>query len=116
MQMESRKTRLLADDFLHELIGGRFVYADKVLQRMREEKSSAQWQRGYVNALEGMLLALGSRNDRSVLINQIGAKEANRFAKSFSRQSKNRMQSEFDRGFFAAWVDYMRALKGSKMP
>lgn len=60
-----------------------------------------------------MLSALGSKNDKSILINQISAKEADKLAKAFSRRSKNRMQSEFDRGFFEAWADYTKTLKSS---
>lgn len=109
--MVSKKTETLASDFFHDLIEGRLASADKTLQSMKAEMRTTERQRGYLNALEGMLLALGSKNDKSVLINQIGTKEADKLTKVFSRRSKDRLQSEFDRGFFEAWVDYTKTLK-----
>ena len=104
---------MLANDFFHELIEGRLKSADTTLQMMKEETRQTEWQRGYLNALEGMLTAIGSRNDKFVLINQIRAKEADKLTKLFFRRSKNKMLSEFDHGFFDAWVDYTKILKNS---
>lgn len=105
--------RFLTNNFFIDLIKGRLTSADKALQKIKEEKNTKQWERGYINALEGMLLALESRNDRFVLINQIGVKEVNKFTKAFSQQSKNKMQNEFDQGFFTAWIDYIRTFKNN---
>ena len=111
--MKSRKIGLLANVFFHNLIEGRLTSANKTLQRIKDEVSTKEWQRGYINALEGMLLVSKSRNDKSVLLNQLGSKEADKYRRAFSRQSKNKIQGDFDRGFFEAWVDYTKALKGS---
>ena len=95
---------------------GKLALACKTLQRIREEAQSREWQKGYVNALDGMLSALESKNDRSVLINQIRSEELEKLARAFSRQTRNRMQSEFDHGFFSAWADYAKTLKESTKP
>ena len=109
--MSSKKTQILAKDFFHELIDGRLSSANKILQRIKNEACSTEWQSGYLNALRGMLSASSSKNDKFVLINKIEVKEADKLTKIFSRYSKNRMQNEFDRGFFKAWVDYTTILK-----
>lgn len=111
--MTSRKIGLLANVFFHNLMKGRLTSANKTLQIMKDEESTKKWQRGYINALEGMLLASKSRNNKFVLINQFGFKEADKFRRVFSRQSKNKIQGDFDRGFFKAWVDYTKVLKDS---
>ena len=111
--MKTRKIGLLANVFFPHLIEGRLTSANKTLERMKDEVSTENWQRGYINALEGMLLALKSRNDKSILLNQLGSKEADKYRRAFSRQSRNKIQGDFDRGFFEAWVDYTKALKGS---
>ena len=116
--MSDRKNLLdfiypLTDDFFNELIEGRVTAARRMLQRVKEEVDAKERSRGYVNALEGMLLASSSRRDRVALINQIHIDETSKFTRTFSRQSKNRMLNEFDRGFFTAWVDYMRHFKNS---
>ena len=109
--MGSKKTRLLANDFLSELVEGKFASADRALQRMRSETVYEEWQKGYVNALEGMLLASQSINDKFAFIANIDSKRADKFSKMFGRLSKDKMHSEFDRGFFSAWADYVQALK-----
>ena len=111
--MASKKTETLVSNFFTDLIEGKFTSADKTLQSMKAEMRGTERQRGYINALEGMLSALISKNDKSVLINQIGIKEADKLTKLFSRRSKDRLQSDFDRGFFEAWVDYTKTLKNS---
>ena len=113
LYMGSKKTRLLANDFLSELVEGKFASADRALQKIRSETVDEAWQKGYVNALEGMLLASQSRNDKFAFIANIDSKRADKFAKMFGRISKDKMQSEFDRGFFSAWADYVQALKDS---
>lgn len=111
--MESKKMSSLTNNFFHELLEGRLTSADKMLQKMKGEVYSREWQKGYVNALEGMLSALESKNDKYPFINQIRSQEIDKFTRTFSHQAKNRMQSEFDHGFFTAWVDYIRFLKDS---
>lgn len=103
----------MASDFLSELVEGKFASADRALQKMRSEVGNETWQKGYVNALEGMLLAAQSRNDKFSFIANIESRGSVRFAKMFSRMSRDKMQSDFDRGFFSAWVDYMQALKSA---
>ena len=111
--MESKKISFLTNNFFHELLEGRLTSADKMLQIIKEEAHGRERQKGYVNALEGMLSALESKNDKCPFINQIRSKEVDKFARMFTNQAKNRMQSEFDHGFFTAWVDYTRVLKDS---
>jgi len=96
------------------LVEGKLASADRVLQRFKAEIGSKEWQKGYTTALGGMLLASGSKSDQLVLMNRIGAKDADKFVRTFSQQSKSVMLSDFDRGFFAAWVDYTKALKDSR--
>ena len=111
--MASKKTDILTRNFFNDLIEGKFTSADKTLQTMKAEMRSTERQKGYLNALEGMLSALASKSDKAVLINQITAKEADKLAKVFARRSKDKLQNEFDRGFFEAWVDYAKTLKNT---
>ncbi len=111
--MTPKNTQLLAKYFFNELIDGKPTSADKTLQKIKSETRMTDWQKGYLNALEGMLTASGSKNDKSILFNQVSAKEADKLTKEFTRRAKNKMQSEFDRGFLEAWADYVKILKDS---
>jgi hypothetical protein len=65
------------------------------------------------NAYNEAMTELFKKNDKIVFINQMRAKEADKFTRIFSHQSNSKMLDEFDHGFFAAWVDYAKALKVS---
>lgn len=106
--MRSKKLRLLANDFFNELIERRLTSADRIIGKIKREAVVGQWQKGYINALEGMILALRSSRNSLTVINQIDNNDTKKFARTFSRLYKNKMQAEFDRGFFAAWVDYTK--------
>jgi len=104
--MGSTKKILLADTFFQELLAGRLTSADRVLQRINETTHTLEWQKGYINALEGMLLASSSKDERIIFTSQGREKQTSKLIKVFSQQSKNKMLGEFDRGFFSAWIDY----------
>jgi len=106
-----RKMRLYANRFFPFLVQRKFTAADKVLENIKKEIRTTDWQRGYINSLEGMLLALRSK-DRHVLIKTITSESIGKFNKEFYRQSRNKLLTDFDRGFFTAWNDYLQVLKG----
>jgi len=111
--MGSKKTRLSATDFLREIIEGKFASADRALQKIKTEVKAEDWQKGYINALEGILLASQSRNDKFTFITNLESNGVDKFVKMFTRISREKMQSEFDRGFFSAWAEYMQVLQES---
>jgi len=111
-----RNLSLRANRFFQLLAQGKLTAADKVLENIKNEMKTTEWQRGYINSLEGMLLALRSK-DRDVFIKKITPESIARLNKKFYQQSKDTLQADFDRGFFTAWNEYMQLLKnqpGSK--
>jgi len=93
----------------------RFAEAERILERLKEKASKTEWNRGYFRALYGILLARRS-NDPYVFLSSLdfGDKDTLRnYRREFLKQAKNRLHSDYDRGFFSAWADYMRIL--SKM-
>jgi len=69
--------------------------------------------RGYFQALYGMLLAHRNNNDRYAFLSNLNIndkKELQNYRREFLRQSENRLHADYDRGFFSAWADYMRIL------
>jgi len=93
----------------------RFAEAKRILERLKEKASKTEWNRGYFRALYGILLARRS-NDPYVFLSSLdfGDKDTLRdYRREFLKHAKNRLHSDYDRGFFSAWADYMRIL--SKM-
>ena len=85
--------------------------AKAVLENIKLRSENSQWRKGYINALEGMITVSEVKNDQNVLINQVKTTGSEPLRKAFLKHSSNKLHSDFDRGFFSAWADYMRTLK-----
>ncbi len=107
---EQTKKETLADTFFHFVAQDKKTAAKVVLEKMKKSKNS-QWRIGYINALEGIITAMESNNDQNLLINNVKAEGSDVLIKVFLQHSRNELQSDFDKGFFSAWVNYMQALK-----
>lgn len=95
--------------FFQLLKGRRFAEAERVLERIREKTNETEWNTGYLHALEGIILAQKS-NDSYAFITNVNfedEKELKKSRKEFLKEYKNKIHSDFDRGYFAAWADYM---------
>jgi hypothetical protein len=95
--------------FFQLLKGRRFAEAERVLERVKQNTNETEWNRGYIHALEGVLLAQKS-NDSYAYIKNVNFEDEKNLKKSrkeFLKEYKNKIHTDFDRGFFAAWADYM---------
>jgi ribosomal protein S17E len=87
----------------------RFAEAERVLERIKQKTNETEWNKGYIHALDGIVLAQKS-NDTYAFLNNIDftqEKDLKRFRKEFLKEYKNKIHSDFDRGYYAAWADYM---------
>ncbi|HJX23475.1 MAG TPA: hypothetical protein VJ574_03585 [Candidatus Bathyarchaeia archaeon] len=104
---------LLTTRFLQLLTQRSIAEAERVLERIKE-KAGIQDERtmGYMAALQGALIALKSNDDRYAFIMRTDAddKSINRFKNEFIRHERSEIHSDYDRGYFSAWAEYMRVL------
>jgi hypothetical protein len=103
-------SKIFVARFFQLVEGRRFAEAERVLERIRLKTNETEWNSGYLNALDGMLSTQKSGDSYSFLNNFIfkDEKELKKFKKEFLKKSKNKISADYDRGFFAAWADYMR--------
>lgn len=90
----------------------RFAEAERILERLKGKAPKTEWNRGYLQALYGILLARRS-NDPYVFLSglDLGDKETLRnYRREFLKHSRKKLHSDYDRGFFSAWANYMRIL------
>jgi len=93
-----------------------FAEAERVLERLKERIQKTRWNKGYFRALQGILLAQKSNNDRYAFLSNMHPtteEELRNHRREFLRHAKDKLHADYDRGFFSAWADYMRVL--SKM-
>ena len=91
----------------------RFAEAERVLERIRLKTNETEWNSGYLHALDGILLAQKSTDSYAFIknMNFNDEKELKKFRKEFLKEYKNKIHADYDRGFFAAWADYMLTSK-----
>ena len=109
-----KKVRTLTTRYIKLLNERKMTEADKVMEKIREGLKSIPWHRGYYNALEGIATALKSKDNQYLYINRIDPKDKkgmNQLQKEFSMQSRSPLQGDFDKGYFTAWLEYIRILK-----
>lgn len=95
----------------------KFAEAERVLERVKarmEKSEQKEFNRGYIAALNGIILTSKSGNENSYeFFANLNLKDINVLKKhyrDFLENSKNRFFADYDRGYFAALCDYMRVV------
>ena len=91
--------------------------AEKVLQQIKERLKTNSWDRGFLNALEGIFAAFRAKDNPYFYATQIDpsdTKKLRQLRKEFLEESTNPLQNEFDQGFFSAWAEYVKDLQRLK--
>lgn len=109
MQSPGEK-RHLTTHFFQLLRQRNFTEAERTLEEMSQEAKNTEWHRGYIHALRGMLIAK-SRDDTRAFINRMKDTNLLEIRRDFTKKSRDPLQTRFDRGFFAAWAEYVEFLE-----
>ena len=103
-------SRIFVARFFQLVTRRRFAEAERVLERIKLKVQETEWNRGYFQALNGILLTQKSNDDYAFLqnldLNNEG--ELKKYRREFLKQARNKIHADYDRGFFSAWADYMR--------
>ncbi len=92
--------------------------AEKELDGIRQKAENALWYKGYVKALEGLLLTYRTNDDKYIYLPKIlatrGEESINQLRKEFGEFATNEIHGEYDRGYFKALEDYVTLLSSLK--
>jgi len=91
--------------------------AERTLQTLEKSLGDGEWFRGYLRALEGMLISVRQSSERLSLIHavpELSRDKLKRLAQEFNTGFKPPVGDEFDRGFFSAWADFLKFLQEAK--
>jgi hypothetical protein len=104
--------------FLGHVEARAWTDAEKELDIIRQKSDGSQWARGYVKALEGLMLTYRNNDDKYVFLPKALANRTNdtinSLKKEFSEFSTNELHGEYDRGYFKALEDYITLLATMK--
>lgn len=90
-----------------------FAEAERELERIRQKMENNEWNKGYLHALNGILLSTKMNDDQYSFLSKINSKDGKtlkEYRREFLKQVNNRLREDYDRGFFSAWADYTRVL------
>jgi len=98
--------------------------AERELQRIKEKIERTEWNHGYYRALQGMLISKRNNNDQNTFLATMDTSNKRsllNFRREFQEKVESRLYTDYDRGFFSAWADYVSVLrrmdlKGIKPP
>ena len=101
------KNRELLIEFLRNLIDRKFSDAERVLKSFKDRDfSDIEFKKGYINALEGMILSSRSGDERDFFNKEnFHDEKLEEFQKEFTSFREKISTSNFDRGYFSAWSD-----------
>ena len=104
--------------FLEHVEARAWTDAEKELDIIRQKSDNSQWSRGYVKALEGLMLTYRTNDDKYIFLPKVLASRTedtiNSLKKEFSEFAANELHGEYDRGFFKALDDYFTLLGNMK--
>ena len=96
--------------FFQLLTKRRFSEAERVFGQIRKGAQKNEWNRGYMQALNGMFLAKKSNDDRYMFLsnmNFVNKGGLQKHRRGFSKYARDKLYADYDRGFFSAWADYL---------
>lgn len=102
---------VLVTRFSQLVLERRFAETERILERLKEKIQKNEWNRGYLQALNGILAIQKSSDERYALLSSLNLedeKSVDRNRKEFRDQIKDEFHADYDRGFFSAWADFLR--------
>ncbi len=110
--------KLEVNKFLQQVEERAWTDAEKELDSIRQKSDGGQWSRGYVKALEGLLLTFRGNDDKYIYLPRIlGISPPEVVAdlkNEFGQFSASDIHGDYDRGFFKALEDYLSLVPTSK--
>jgi len=88
--------------------------AERELLRIKEKIERTEWNHGYYKALQGMLLSRRGNSDNTTFLATLDPNNKRALLdlkKEFQEKVESRLYTDYDRGYFSAWADYVNTLK-----
>ena len=110
--------RIYTTRFFQLVTSRQFAEAERILERVKQKMHTSDRNRGYFQALYGMLLTM-KNNDRYSFLSTADLsdnKHLKNYRREFLSHMESRLHDEYDRGYFEAWSDYMKILPKIEAP
>ena len=104
---------ILVTQYFQLVAKRQFAEAERILERIKLKAEKTERNRGYLQALHGILLSNKSNNDQYTFLSNISLNDKaslEKHRREFLKHTRSSLHAEYDRGFFSAWADFTRVL------
>ncbi len=101
------------DKYLRFIVDRRIADAEKELEDLRPKMGDTNWDRGYVRALEGLLLTRKANNDNYLFFTkrEFDKKSLKLLMKGFSDIAGSLLYGDYDRGYFSGLARLVKVME-----
>ncbi len=101
------------EKYFQAIIQRRISDAEKELDAIRTSIPETESAKGYLKALEGLLLTAKSTDDKYLYLSKIEMTptKVKTLRKEFGQHNANALHSDYDRGYFQAVESYLKKLE-----
>ena len=98
----------LSKEYFHLIDNRNFAEADRIFDKIKNSSKKSERLNGFLSALEGMRLSIYT-NEKYAFIVQLPnlQKDVQKLMKDLDKKIRHPLSTNFDKGFFAAWLEYI---------
>ena len=101
------------DKYLQLVVERKIADAEKEIEELRPKFSNTEWNRGYVRALEGLLLTRKANNDSYQFFakKEFDKKSLKALMREFTQDAASPLYGDYDRGYFSGLVRLTKVME-----
>ena len=101
------------DKYLRLIVERKIADAEKELENLRPKVGNTEWNRGYVKALEGLLLTRKANNDNYLFFakKEFDKNSLKTLVKEFANSTENPFYGDYDRGYFSGLARLVKVME-----
>jgi hypothetical protein len=101
------------DKYLMLIVERKIADAEKELEELRPKFSNTEWNRGYVKALEGLLVTRKANSDNYLFFakKEFDKKSLKALVKEFADNAESPLYGDYDRGYFSGLVQLTKIME-----
>ena len=101
------------DKYLRLIVERRIADAEKELEELRPKIGNSEWNRGYVKALEGLVLTRKANNDNYLFFakKEFDKKSLKALMREFADNAASPLYGDYDRGYFSGLLRLVKMME-----
>jgi hypothetical protein len=101
------------DKYLRLIVERKIADAEKELEDLRPKFGNTEWNRGYVKALEGLLMTRKANSDNYLFFakKEFDKKSLKVLVKEFADKAESPLYGDYDRGYFSGLVQLTKVME-----